>query len=389
MSRAFEIYPYKRIIERELAQVNEDLHNAKIIQKYYVHRLAEGLSPARIAKCLSTIKLTSRMLNKPFTKVTKDDIIAFVAHVEQQPFSPWTKRDYKTILKKFYQWLRNCESNEYPHEVRWIKINDKVSSKLTKKHLLTTEEINRLVNAATNIRDKALILVLMESGRRIGDILTLRIEYVEFDEMGARLLVDGKTGTDFSRIIAAAPALATWLDNHPLRDDPSAPVWVGFGNNNRYEQLSYGGARSILKECVQRAGLIKRIYFHLFRHTRATQAATKLNQMQMCAMLGWKFSSKMPSVYVHLSGEDIDEAQSIMNGVEITKHDIPLLHAKVCARCSFKNAPSSKFCNKCGLVLDVETVIQMDEARGRIDELLNKLTENPEKLEKLLALIEG
>jgi len=217
----------------------------------------------------------------------------------------------------------------------------------------------------------------------------LHIECVDFDDIGAKLLVDGKTGVDFSRIIASAPALAVWLDNHPLRDNPKAPVWIAFGSKSRHKQLSYAAARSVLKDCVKRAGLSKRIYFHLFRHTRATQAATKLTQMQMCAMLGWQTSSRMPAVYVHLSGEDIDEAQSIMNGVRVAKDMKLEFQPKSCLRCKESNSPASKFCAKCGTVLDIETAVQIDQSRKKIDELLNKLTQDPEKLEKLLALLDA
>lgn len=58
--------------------------------------------------------------------------------------------------------------------------------------------------------------------------------------------------------------------------------------------------------------------------------------------------------------------------------------SRTCLRCNTLNSADSKFCNKCGLPIDNATVMQMDTARARMDELLNKLTENPEKLEKLL-----
>ena len=58
-------------------------------------------------------------------------------------------------------------------------------------------------------------------------------------------------------------------------------------------------------------------------------------------------------------------------------------------RCEGRKAPNSKFCHRYGTPLDVETAIKIDEARSRIDMLLNKLTEDPEKLERCIALIEG
>jgi len=54
-----------------------------------------------------------------------------------------------------------------------------------------------------------------------------------------------------------------------------------------------------------------------------------------------------------------------------------------------RNSSTSKFCYRCGAVLDIETAVQIDQARGRIDQLLNKLTEDPRKPEKLLAPLES
>lgn len=389
MSNSAAIYNYEKTLNRELKKLRSGSDvNAPTILKYYKNRVAEGLSLARIIKCIITLRLISRLLGKRFENATREDMVDLLAKIEQKKYSYWTKRDYKVVLKKFYQWLYNCEDGEYPPLVRWIKAHKKIENKLMKNQLLTPEEVNTLAGSARNIRDRALILVLYESGRRIGEILSLRIECVEFDELGARLLVDGKTGKDYSRVIASAPVLATWLDNHPLRNNPKAPVWVGLNSRNRNKQLSYGAAYKVIKDCAERAGIKKRVYCHLFRHSRATHSSTKLNQTQMCAMFGWKQGSQMPSVYIHLSGEDIDEAQAVLNGVRPAKEDGEPFRPKFCSRCKEKNSPDSKYCNRCGFILDVEFAVKVDEAKARVDSLLNKLTEDPEKLERLLTLVE-
>lgn len=71
----------------------------------------------------------------------------------------------------------------------------------------------------------------------------------------------------------------------------------------------------MLQDCIRRAGLRKRVWFYLFRHSRGTYASTKLNSQQLCALMGWKQGSMMPSVYIHLAADDIDEAQAILNGL--------------------------------------------------------------------------
>lgn len=227
----------------------------------------------------------------------------------------WTKRDYRIGLKTFYQWLYNYEHGQHPPIVKWIRARSNIPNGLKKSDMLRPEEIQRLVNATTNIRDKAVILVLAESELRLGEILTLRIGDIEFDRMGVRMAVEGKMGRDYSRIISSSKHLVAWLRLHPAQDNPQAPLWRRLESDRLQQMMTYASARAMLQDCIKRAGLSKRVWFYLFRHSRGTFASTKLNSQQLCALMCWKQGSKMPSVYIHLAGDDIDEAQAILNGI--------------------------------------------------------------------------
>ena len=98
-----------------------------------------------------------------------------------------------------------------------------------------------------------MILTHYESGCRIGGTLSLCIKHVTFDKHGAVLMVDGKTGPRRVRIIASAPALASWLSMHPLRNDLNAPLWIGIGTVGRYDALLYNGARAMLRRLVKKS----------------------------------------------------------------------------------------------------------------------------------------
>jgi len=390
VTEAAVIYNYPRILERELIKLKTNSlgkENSEIISRFYKQLAAEGLGIARIIKYISTLRLIASFLNKPFNEATKDDIIDFVAKIEQRDYSEWTKRDYKVILKKFYKWLHGCE-DEYPPEVRWIKARNNIQNTLQKKDLLTIDEIEAIANSARNLRDKAFIWVYFESMRRLGEILTLNVGNIEFDELGARLLVNGKMGRDHGRIIISVPILSAWLNMHPLRDDLGAPLWVTLSSKKIIKQLSYGAARSILKDCAERAGIKKRVWLYLIRHSRVTLASKILPHALLCATAGWKQGSEMPSVYIHLAGEDIDEAQCILSGTTKIEREAEQLKPIVCDRCHSTNQPGSKFCNKCGAPSDLKIASQLDQTKAKLDRLLDKLTEDPQKLEKLLALVE-
>jgi integrase len=283
-----EIYNNEKKLRNALERIKNssiDQKNKAKILEFYRECLAQGLSQARIIKYLGTLERIARALNKPFEEVVKEDIAELIRKIESRNYSDWTKHDYKVIIKIFYRWLRRTE--DYPEEVRWIKTGKKKNNTLPEE-LLTEEEVKQMAEVASNLRDKAFILVLYESGCRIGEILSLNVKNVQFDQYGAQLIVSGKTGMRRVRIVASAPKLAQWLENHPLKEDPDAPLWVSIGTRDRNSALSYSAAKAALKEIAKRAGIRKRVYPHLFRHSRATMLANHLTEAQLKQHFGWE-----------------------------------------------------------------------------------------------------
>jgi len=383
-----KIYGYEKKIENVLRRIKEssiDDDSKEKILEFYDELLAQGYSKARILKYLDTLCRIAVMLGKSFVEANKDDIACFVRKIEAKDYSEWTKHDYKVILKLFYRWLRGAE--EYPEEVRWIKPRVK-NNNLLPDGLLTEEEVKGLAEAAGNPRDRALVLVLYESGCRVGEILSLSIKNVQFDEYGAQLIVSGKTGSRRVRIIFSAPRLAQWIENHPLRNDPDAPLWVSLGTRDRNEALTYGAAKSVIKDLASKASIRKRIYPHLFRHSRATYLANHLTEAQMKHMFGWVQSSKMAGTYVHLSGRDVDKPLLKLSGIrsdEDQEHE--KFQVRFCPRCKTRNSPDSKFCNSCGLCFDVKSTMQIDEVREKADRLMTELVKQPEVLDVLIEAL--
>jgi integrase len=227
--------------------------------------------------------------------------------------------------------------------------------------MLSEEEIKKMIDACEHPRDRALVASLYESGARISELGNLKIKHVKFDQYGAVLMVDGKTGMRRVRIIFSSPYLATWLENHPFRTDPEAFVWIGIGTVGRNEPMVYGAIRMHLKRIAQKAGIKKRIHPHLFRHSRSTHLAKHLTEAQMKQYLGWVQGSDMAAIYVHLSGRDVDNALLRMHGIVTEDTKDVQMSPKQCTRCTTMNAPTTKFCSKCGLALDIKTALEMEE----------------------------
>jgi site-specific recombinase XerD len=160
-------------IEKKLSTLQNE--NKEDILNFLKYLLAKGISQGRIIKCVYTLRPIAEMLNKPFRDATKDDIIEVVSKLENnEKYKERTKVDFKKILKQFYKWLKG-DGEEYPKEVRWIKT--------TFKEILTKQEIELLANATTNLRDRAFVLTLYESGCRIGEFLPIKIKHVQLKKV--------------------------------------------------------------------------------------------------------------------------------------------------------------------------------------------------------------
>ena len=351
--------------------------NKESILKFYEENAAQGISDSRLIRYIQILTRTAKFLNKNFNKATKDDMIKVIGDIENQNYSDWTKHTYKTIIKKFYKWLKG-KDKVLPPEVEWINTAMKRSNNLLPEQLLTEEDVIRLADTAENSRDKALVLTLYETGSRTSELLTLKMKNVAYDEYGAILIVTGKTGMRRVRIISSQPALTTWINDHPFKDDPESPIWINLGTKNKYDPLNYEAFRAILIRLAKKIGLKKAVNPHIFRHSRASHLAIYLTEAQMDQYLGWIPGSKMPSIYVHLSGRDVDKTLLKMHGIDIGDEEKEVkIKIQICTKCKEKNSPTSRFCNRCGAPLDMQTMLRIDEKRAKADDVMNSLLSDP------------
>ena len=101
----------------------------------------------------------------------------------------------------------------------------------------------------------------------------------------------------------------------------------------------------------------------------------------------------MPQFYVHLAGEDRDNAFLKMNGMQAKSIDeSPVYTPQGCPRCRASNAPDAKLCNACGLGLDIGYTTTLDArkqtVKGKLDTIADLLAKSPEVPDSLLNALE-
>lgn len=371
--------------------------NKTIVEKWKNYLELQELKPLTITMKLWHIHTFLQYQdNKPLDQVTKEDIENYTIH-RRQTRKPKTVHNDITDLRLFYKWLK--PDNNYFENIQ----THPPKNRLPVEEILTPEEIKTLVSTARTQRDRSLIMLLWDSGCRISEILNLNINHVEFDQYGAVIIVTGKTGMRRLRLIDSVPDLQQWLNIHPMRDNPQAPLFTTDKRYNHrehklmeYRRLDVRTVQNMLKTTARHAGITKNVHPHAIRHARLTQFAKQgFNETELRIIAGWEDTSNMAAVYVHLSGADVENKILANRGIipeEEVNKGCDATKPVECPRCGTLNPSDAKFCSNCSLMLQRLSDEELERVK-RIPtdttQALKLLLENPETQAKIAQLLSG
>lgn len=363
----------------DISQRNKDL----IFQYRDACLLQQTCGRVRLIRALGVLLLLARQLQKDFDQALREDLQHLVTTLmaRQPAYSPETLGTYKAILKRFYTFLHNpvefTSHTPAPPIVSWLTthVRARDKKKLQRNDLLLPAEIERVIETSHGARDKALLAVLWETGGRIAEIGNLQLKHLTKTEVGYTLDVTGKTGQRTPLIVSSAPYLTQWLNNHPFRSDPEAPVWVHYQYGKTAQQMKYATIRGMLIDSFRRVQITKRVYPHLFRHSRATYvlASGLMTEAQAKAYFGWTPNSDQLATYAHLLASDANAAILRENNLVEQKKTADELKAVACYRCHELNAATNDYCSKCNAVLNLHKAYEHQQLHDAKENLLQSM----------------
>jgi len=367
--------------------------NKELIKQFQNHRFAIGAKQARVAKLTWGLRKICRDLNIDLDKTSKTDIERFVGQLNQDTaYTDNTKTDYRRCLKQFYKWfededprLRNGDAEGrqtalelYKYLRKYVKTTTP-QSKHDPGEVITDDEIQDVIeHGCHSDLERAFLKVLHETGCRIGELLSLRIKDIQQREPLWALMVDGKTGERPVFIRYSIPYLLRWLDSHPQKNDPGAPLWVSLNNRFYNKPFRYIGAVRLINRCCKRAGLTKKHNPHWFRHSRASLDAPHYSESIRNHKMGWVEGSGMSRRYTHMSGTAVEEAMKEKMGLKTKQEEETEPQPTKCRICATTNPPTGRFCWKCGTGITTEAAIKQQEYLAKAWEILPRLLANPQ-----------
>ena len=311
--------------------------------------------------------------DKDIAKINKNDIEAYILD-RRSRLKPKTVHNDIVDLRLFFKWFK--PDNDFFEGIK----TKQPKNRLPTTELIKQDEVMQMLTACQSQRDRALIITLWDSGARVGEIMNLNLRDVQLDKYGAVIVVDGKTGMRRLRLINAVPDLQLWLNQHPDKDNPDAPLFV---TSRKYDgvpkRLDVRTVQNMIKTIAEHAGIAKNVHPHAFRHGRLTELVKMgFRESELRIIAGWEDDSKMPATYIHMSGDDVESKMLQAHGIiEEDKEEVKdNLQPVVCPRCKIKNPQDAKYCSTCSMILDAEMAMDLETQSAPLDASLTTLMES-------------
>jgi integrase/recombinase XerD len=200
---------------------------------------------------------------RELAEMERADLEAFIEHVQDRGLRISTVRTRLACIIAFLHFL--MEQDLIPLSLLKRRIKLKLPEVLPRA--MHPADVKKLLSAIDDIRDRALILLLLRTGMRIGEALGLRLNDLDMQDRKVHLFQGEKNS--MGRVVYLSDdvlwALKLWL----RRRDPNKE-FVFYGQGNK--RLCYSAGRSRFVRYLQKAGLEQKGYtVHCLRHTFASE----------------------------------------------------------------------------------------------------------------------
>ena len=266
--------------EITLKEKEQEEDSQKLLETFIYSKRIEGCSEKTLAYYKMTIQMMMDSIDKGICHIQTEDLRNYLMkYQEEKKSSKVTIDNIRRILSSFFSWLED-ENYILKSPVRRIH---KVKTATNVKTTYTDEDIEKMRDNCTELRDLAIIDMLASTGMRIGEMVLLNISDINFNER--ECVVFGKG--DKERIVYFDARTKIHLQNYiNSRKDNNPALFVSL--RAPFDRITIGGIETRLRKMGIKLE-IEKVYPHKFRRTLATMAIDKgMPIEQLKQLLGHK-----------------------------------------------------------------------------------------------------
>ena len=258
----------KNVLEGAMLKMSSENQQADtlLVDSFIAAKKLEGCSDSTLIFYRNTIDKMLNSIEKNIKAITTDDLRSYLSDYQNSNMvSKVTIDNIRRNLSSFFSWLED-ENYILKSPVRRIH---RVKAMTSVKETYSDEDLERLRDNCTEIRDLALIDILASTGMRVGELVRLNRADINFNER--ECVVFGKG--DKERIVYFDARTKIHLQNYlNERIDTNPALFVSL--KMPFERLEIGGVETRLKKLGKELAIDK-VHPHKFRRTMATTAIDK------------------------------------------------------------------------------------------------------------------
>lgn len=247
-------------------RTNDGDTQTDFVELFIAAKKIEGCSEKSLKYYKKTIITMLESVNKSIKHIVTDDIRTYLTNYkENKNAGKVTIDNIRRILSSFFSWL---EDEDYILKSPVRRIH-KVKTAKVVKDIYSDETLELMRDNCTTKRDLAIIDLLASSGMRVGELVSLDRDDINFNER--ECVVFGKGSKE--RLVYFDARTKIHLQNYlDERSDNNSALFVSL--KAPYERLQISGVESRLRELGKKLNLTK-VHPHKFRRTLATSAIDK------------------------------------------------------------------------------------------------------------------
>lgn len=251
------------ISERDIFVAEKDNN---YVELFLSAKRIEGCSEKSLKYYQATICTMLETVNKEVKQIVTDDLRAYLTQYQiENQSSRVTIDNIRRILSSFFSWL---EDEDYIIKSPVRRIH-KIKTTKSIKETYTDEALELMRDNSGTLRDLAMIDILASTGMRVGELVLLNKEDINFTERECIVLGKG----DKERVVYFDARTKIHLQNYlSSRLDDNPALFVSL--KSPYKRLQIGGVEVRLRELGRRLDISK-VHPHKFRRTLATVAIDK------------------------------------------------------------------------------------------------------------------
>jgi site-specific recombinase xerD len=267
---AKELYALQIVLQKKLNTQNNQTYpytNIEYMDMFISAKRIEGCSERTLAYYKATIEHMLSIIVIPLRQVQTDDLRAYLAEYQlRNNCSKTTVDNIRRNLSSFFSWL---EAEDYIIKSPIRRIH-KIRTGSKVKETLSEECIEKLRDSCLQIRDLAMIDLLYSTGIRVGELVNLNINDINFEER--ECIVYGK-GNKQRKVYFDAKTKVHLKRYLEQRKDYSEALFVTL--DSPFKRLKISGVEIRLRTLGRLASLDQRVHPHKFRRSMATRAIDK------------------------------------------------------------------------------------------------------------------